>query len=167
LSIDETTAGGLRPLLAGDATHLAAVLRRRQALLDQRSIAELLKEGRVDLVLERLAAPEPPTRAATPRPGMPPEDAVEAFLAADPELDSLLPEIEAKVRLHFGPLEGIERGIIEDFEGEPGDRSGDVLYLRVLNDLSLDANIERLITLLEQERDLLSPVHSRLTIGFL
>jgi hypothetical protein len=159
----------MRTVADDDLGQIAAVLRRPQAALHGLSIAELLKEGRVDEVLEQLGAPEPTDPVPLPhsRPGEPPDDAAETFLAADPQLAALLPEIEAKVREHFAPTEGIERGIIEDFEGEPGDRSGDVFYLRVLNDLSLDANVKRLITFLEQERQLLSPVHSRVTIGFL
>jgi hypothetical protein len=159
----------MRSVAGDDLGQIAAILRRPQGVLDGRSIADLLKEGRMDLVLEHLAPSGPVAPAVAPRPGPgePPEDAVTTFLAADPELTALLPEIEAKVRLRFAPLEGIERGVIEDFEGEPGDRSGDVFYLRVLNDLSLDANVERLIALLDQERDLLAPVHDRLTIGFL
>jgi hypothetical protein len=153
----------MRSVAGGDLGQLAAILRRPQAALDGRSIADLLKAGRVDLVLQHLAAPESPTRAATPLPGEPPEGAVAVFLAADPELDSLLPEIEEKIRAHFGPQARIERGIIEDFEsGE-----GDVFYLRVRDDLSLDENIARLTALLTAEWDLLSPVTERLTIGFL
>jgi hypothetical protein len=159
----------MRSVADDDLGQIASVLRRPQASLGGRSIAELLKEGRVDQVLEQLGAPEQAEPVALPRsrPGEPPDDAAETFLAADPELAALLPEIEAKVREHFAPTEEIERGIIEDFEAEPGDRSGDVFYLGVLNDLPLDANVQRLITFLGQERQLLAPVHSRLTIGFL
>ncbi|HVS99442.1 MAG TPA: hypothetical protein VHE08_02920 [Solirubrobacterales bacterium] len=153
----------MRSIAGEDIGHLAAILRRPQAALGDRSIAEMLKDGKVSLVLEHLAAPERSTRAATPRPGEPPEGAVAAFLAADPELDTLLPEIEAKIREHFGPRARIERGIIEDFEsGED-----DVFYLRVRDDLSVDENIARLTALLAAEWDLLSPVTERLTIGFL
>jgi hypothetical protein len=159
----------MRSVADDDLGQIAAVLRRPQAALHGRSIAELLKEGRVDEVLEQLGAPKQAEPVAPPRsrPGEPPDDAAESFLAADPELAALLPEIEAKVREHFAPTKGIERGVIEDFEGEPGDRSGDVFYLRVLNDLPLDTNVRCLIAFLEQERQLLSPVHSRLTIDFL
>jgi hypothetical protein len=160
----------MRSAAGNDLGQLAAVLRRPQAALGDRSIADLLKEGEVDLVLEHLAAPaspsrstEPVDRAAAPPRQEPREDAVEAFLAADPEMAALLPEIEAKVRKYFAPVESIERGITVEYEGE-GD---DVLYLWAHNDLSFDENEKRFRALLEQERDFLRPVRSRLNIGFL
>lgn len=98
----------MRSVADDDLGQIAAILRRPQAALHGRSIAELLKEGRVDEVLEQLGAPEQTEPVAPPRsrPGEPPDDAAEAFLAADPELAALLPEIEAKVREHFAPTEG-------------------------------------------------------------
>jgi hypothetical protein len=47
-------------------------------------------------------------------------DRVAAFLASDPELDSRLPEIEAKIRAHFGAKTKIERTIFSPMdEGTP------------------------------------------------
>jgi hypothetical protein len=162
-----TVVTRMRSVAGDDVGQLGAVLRRPQAVLGDRSIADLLKEGKLDLVLQHLAGAEPPARAARQRPGEPPADAVETFLAADPELASLLPQIEARVRDHFAPVQRIERGIIEDFEGESGDRSGDVFYLGVRTEMSFDEKVKRLMALLEKEQDLLSPVHDRLSIGFL
>lgn len=162
--------------------HLAAILRRPQVVLGDHSIAELLKEGRVDLVLEHLAEPEPePESTPAPdveprlRPWKPPTPArsqayhereearVAAFLAADPELAARLPEIEARLREHFAPVERIDRSIGEEIEGE-GD---DVLYLEARNGLSFDENSKRLMAMLERERDILDPVADQLTIAFL
>jgi hypothetical protein len=159
----------MRAAAGGDLGQLAAVLRRPQAALGGRSIADLLREGKVDVVLEHLAEPEPPARSTEPPVrGAPPsrrdearEEAVETFLAGDPEMAALLPEIEAKVREHFAPVRWIERGVIVEYEGE-GD---DVLYVWAHNDLSFDENVERLTDFLEQERDFLRPVRSRLNIG--
>lgn len=167
----------MRSAAGDDLGQLAAVLRRPQAALGDRSIADLLREGKVDSVLEHLAAPElepaapkhAPAAPRRPTPTPPPtasrsrEDAVESFLAADSEMAALLPEIEAKIRHHFAPVRSIERGIIVDYEGE----ADDVLSLRAHNDLSFDENVKRLMTLLEQERDFLRPVRPRLNIGFL
>jgi hypothetical protein len=149
----------MRSLPDLDPRHLAAILRRPQAALGDRSIGELLKEGEVDLVLRHLAGEEPARRAPAP----PSADAVEALLAADPELAALVPEIEARLREHFAPVEKITRGVSVEPEGE-GD---DELYLQVKNDLSFDQNFDRLAAFLEGERDLLAPVRTRLTIGFM
>lgn len=162
----------MRSVNGGELGQLGAILRRPQPALDNHSIADLLREGKVDQVLEHLAepaapgsgrvAPPPSTQAATARPGELPQDRVDAFLAADPELAALLPEIEAKIREHFGPVE-VERTLIEDFEsGE-----GDVFHLGARSNLPFDENIARLTSLLEEEGDLLGPVTERLTIGFL
>ena len=152
----------LRPAV-DDQHHLMAVLRRPQEDFGRRSIAELLQDGKVEEVLEHLPAPQKPKAepAATPRAGASPDDSVDAFLAADPELVALLPEIEANARKHFAPVEWIKRHLIV----EPG--ADDVLYLEVRNDRSFDENFKRLMAMLEQERDLLRPVRARLTIGFL
>lgn len=159
----------LRSVSDLDLGHLAAILRRPQVRLGDRSIGELLKAGKVDLVLRHLADPTPASSAPTPRPRSTParpdrskEDAVEAFLAADPELAALLPEIEAKVREHFGPQVRLERGM----DIEPGSEEIGI-YLRARNDLSFDENVERLGALLVEEEDLLDPVADRLGIGFL
>jgi len=163
----------MRFVNGGDLGQLGAILRRPQAALEGHSIADLLREGKVDQVLEHLGAPAGPVSARiasrpsamveAARPGEPPADAVASFLAADPELAALLPEIEVKVREHFGPGVEIERRLIEDFEsGE-----GDVFYLGARSNLPFDENMARLTSLLEAEWDLLSPVTERLTIGFL
>jgi hypothetical protein len=163
----------MRFVNGGDLGQLGAILRRPQAALEGHSIADLLRQGKVDRVLEHLSAPaalesarvasRPSTMVATARPGEPPADGVASFLAADPELAALLPEIEVKVREHFGPEAEIERRLIEDFEsGE-----GDVFYLGARSNLPFDENMTRLTSLLEAEWDLLSPVTERLTIGFL
>lgn len=159
----------LRSVAGLDLGHLAAILRRPQVALGDRSIAELLKAGKLDLVLRHLADPTPassaptlPRRSTPDRPDRSQEDAVEAFLAADPELAALLPAIEAKVREHFGPRVRLERGM----DIEPGSEEIGI-YLRAHNDLSFEENVERLKALSIQEEDLLDPVADRLGIGFL
>jgi hypothetical protein len=150
----------MRSILGDDLSQLAAVLRRPQAVLGDRSIADLLREGRVDLVLEHLAAPKP-APPTTLWPGAESVADIEAYLAGDPELAVRLPEIEARVREHFGPEAQIERGL----DIEPG--SPEVGFsLRVRNDLSFDENLTQLSAVLE-DRKLLEPVADRLTIGFL
>ncbi len=150
----------MRSILGDDLGQLAAVLRRPQAALGDRSIADLMKEGRVDLVLEHLAVPEP-APSTTLWPGADSAADVEAYLAGDPELAARLPEIEARVREHFGPEVRIERGL----DIEPG--SPVIGFsLRAYNGLSFDENLTRLTAVL-MDRDLLEPVADRLTIGFL
>lgn len=177
----------MRSVNGGDLGQLGAVLRRPQAALDGGSIADLLRAERVDQILELLAAPAPPTGKRregfrpSPDTGKPkaPDSAeadagvsairereegrVAAFLAADPELAALLPEIEEKLRHHFSPVQWIERGVIVEYEGE----ADDVLYLWAHDGLSFDQNVERLTAFLKNERDLIEPVRSRLNIGFL
>ncbi len=165
-----TVVTRMRSVAGGDLGQLAAVLRRPQAAFGERSIGDLLREGKVDLVLKHLFPPSPAGAAA----GAAAKEAAArafyereekraaAFLAADPELAALLPEIEAKVRKHFAPVEWIERGTIVEYEGE----ADDVLYLSAHNSLSFDENSERLMAFLKAERDLLLPVRPRLNIGF-
>jgi hypothetical protein len=177
----------LRPMVDGDV-HLAAILRRPQPEFARRSIARVVREGQVDVVLEYLARPEPtdpkelesfelpPEIVAEleasekeERPGPPAEDPtsatrISALLAADPELSSRLPEIETKVREYFGPEAEIERKIIEPWDIPDGH---DEFYLRVSTDLSVAEAGDRLGDLSEAEHDLLGPVADRLTIGFL
>ncbi len=164
----------MRAVGGGDVMQLGAVLRRPQGALGDRSIADLLREGKADVVLEQLAAPEPaglapaePAAApqppvAKPRRGRSREDAVEAFLAADPEVAALLPEIEAKVRKHFAPAQWVERGSSWN--------------TRARRTTSFGAGPQRPV--LRPERrpadgvpgagaDLLRPVRSRLNVGFL
>jgi hypothetical protein len=150
----------MRSVLGGDLGQLAAILRRPQPELGGRSIAELLRGGEVEVVLEHLATPEPgtsPGSAAPPRR----EDAVEAFLVADPEVAALLPEIEAKLREYFAPVQRIQRGVSVEAGAD------DELYLWARNDLPYDENSKRFRALLEQERDLLRPVRTRVNVGFM
>jgi hypothetical protein len=177
----------LRPLVDGDV-HLAAVLRRPQPEFAQRSIAQAVREGQVEVVLEYLARPEPTdpkelenfelppeivaeleANEEEVRPEPPAEDPtlaarISALLAADPELSSRLPEIETKVREYFGPEARIERKIIEPYDIPDGH---DQFFLRVRTDLSVSEAGDRLGDLFEGEHDLLGPVAGRLTIGFL
>ena len=150
----------MRSIIGDEIGQLAAVLRRPQAVLGDRSIADLLKEGRVDLVLEHLAAPEPAPSTKL-WPGADSAADVEAYLAGDPELATRLPEIEARVLEHFGPEVRIERGL----DIEPGSPMVG-FSLRAHNGLSFDENLTRLTAVL-MDRDLLEPVADRLTIGFL
>jgi hypothetical protein len=177
----------LRPMVDGDV-HLAAILRRPQPEFARRSIARVLRDGQIDAVLRHLDQPEPTDqeelenfelpaeivaeleaseREERPKPRV--EDPtlaerVSTLLAADPDLSSRLPEIEAKILEYFGPGARVERKIIEPWDVPDGH---DEFYLRVHADLSVSEASERLGDLLEGERDLLSPVRSRLTIGFL
>jgi hypothetical protein len=177
----------IRPMVGAD-THLAAVLRRPQAVLAEHSIAELLAEGRAEAVLEHLIPPEPTEEERLANVRLDPDiearlavleedssrrrgagtdpvidERVPVLLAADPELESRLAQIEGKIREHFGPDSGVERTIIADAGPEPHDH----LYLRVRSDHSFDERMDRLTALVDQEQDLLRPVLSRLTIGFL
>jgi hypothetical protein len=176
----------LRPMVDGDV-HLAAILRRPQPEFAQRSIARMVREGHVDIVLEHLARPEPTDSKEFENFELPPEIAAElersqeeerpapakdptlaarvsAVLAADPGLSSRLPEIETKVLEYFGPEARLERKIIEPYDNPDGQ---DEFYLRVYADLPVAEQIDRLGVLLERERDLLDPVARQLTIGFL
>lgn len=178
--------GRLRPMVGGDV-HLAAVLRRPQAVLGGRSIAELLSDGRVDVVLEHLTPPAQTEAQQLENLRLPPEvearlapagrasqeeaagdpradERVSALLAADPELDLRLGAIEAAIRARFGPGARVERRIIEP-EDVPDGR--DHLYLRIHTTLSFDEEVARLGEFLRLEEELLAPVMKRLTIGFL
>jgi hypothetical protein len=177
----------LRPMVDGDV-HLAAILRRPQPEFARRSIARVVRDGQVDAVLRHLDQPEPTDQEELENFELPPEivaeleasereerpkppvedptlaDRVSTLLAADPELSSRLPEIEAKVLEYFGPGARVERKIIEPWDIPDGH---DEFYLRVRTDLSVREQIDRLGALLEGEQDLLRPFLDRLTIGFL
>jgi hypothetical protein len=172
----------------GDETgQLVSVLRRPQAELAGRSIAELLRDGQVDVVLRALST-EAPTEAeeianfrlspeveAQLEPWREPSDdevvrdpdldqRIEAFLDAVPELRTRLGAIEAALVEQFGPGAKVERQIIDDFDAV---ERGEEFYLRVRADLSFDEEIDRLVEFLQREQDLLDPVHRHLVIGFL
>jgi hypothetical protein len=177
----------LRPMVDGDV-HLAAILRRPQPEFARRSVAQVVRDGQVDAVLKHLDQPEPPDQEELEnfelppeivaeleasqqegRPAPPVEDPtlaarVSALLAADPELCSRLPEIEAKVLEYFGPGARVERKIIEP-HGIPDGKAE--FFLRVSTDLSVAEAGDRLEALSEGEQVLLDPVAGRLAIGFL
>ena len=189
-----TVVKRLLPRIDGNSGQLAAVLKRPQPSLADLSIAELIRDGKVERVLEHLEepardeaesdelqqlrnfrlAPEVVARLRVlEAESSPPDDEAvrardaaraEALVARDPELAARLPEIESKVREHFGPEVRIERCVCEEPETDEDD---DRLHLRAFNGLSFEQNLARLRALLKQEADLLDPVADRLTIGFL
>ncbi|HEX3736058.1 MAG TPA: hypothetical protein VHV53_00825 [Solirubrobacterales bacterium] len=153
----------LRPSVGGDTHRLVTILRRPQATLGRRSIAELLQEGKVDEVLDRLPVPKPreqPQRPLEPIPDKQKQRAAE-LLAADPELAERLPAIEAAIRLHFGADAPIERGVIWSYS--PGEE--DELYVRVDSALSFEEKVDRLGDLLSEE-EVFRGLLPRLTIGW-
>jgi hypothetical protein len=91
-------------------------------------------------------------------------DDVAAFLASDPALASRLPEIEERVLHHFGPGTRAERTVFHPYDEED---APDEFHLRVITDMTIDERIDRLKALLDEERELLAPFRSRLTIGIL
>jgi hypothetical protein len=177
----------LRPMVDGDV-HIAAVLRRPQPEFARRSIARVLRDGQVDAVLRHLDQPEPTDQEELENFELPPEIVAEleasereerpkppvedptlaerasALLAADPELSSRVPEIEAKVLEYFGPEARVERKIIEPWDIPDGKPK---FFLRVSTDLSVAEAGDRLEALSEGEQVLLDPVAGRLAIGFL
>jgi hypothetical protein len=155
----------MRSVAGGDLVQLAAVLRRSQTQLGGRSIAELLREGEVDVVLESLSeVASTEARKAVSARERQLEEQVAKLLAAHPELRSRLPAIEAAVVRHFGPGARVERQIIIDYEGTEED---DELLLHVRTDLSLEERIERLSEVLQHEEELLAPVRRHLVIGII
>jgi hypothetical protein len=85
-----------------------------------------------------------------------------ALLDGDPALADLLPEIEARIRDHFGADTRIERAVVAD----PDEADGrDRLYLRIATGLTFDQQVERLTALLDREEGRLEPFQERLTIG--
>jgi hypothetical protein len=179
----------LRRTMGGDPVHLAAVMRRPQSALAQRSIADLLQEGKVDEILDHLTPAPAPTaggqlenlrldpevlaglsETTDPTPDQmkakaaEDEQRVEALLEAVPELASRLPAIESRIRGYFGADSRIERRV-PVFYDSPEDN--ETLYLRIRSSLDHDEQIDRLTRLLGDEDDLLDPVAARLTIGML
>ncbi|HEX4304976.1 MAG TPA: hypothetical protein VHZ54_02965 [Solirubrobacterales bacterium] len=158
----------MRSVNGRELGQLAAVLRRPQVSLGSRSIAELLKDGEVDVVLDSLSErpriDAPSEEEAAEDPKREEREKVAAFLAAHPEVRSRVDEIEAAVLRHFGPGATVEReiGVYYD-EPEPEDD----LHLRVHADLSIDERIDRLGDFLGQEGGLLAPVRHQVVIGIL
>ena len=178
----------LRSFRGDDVGQLGAVLRRPQAELAGRSIAELLRDDQADVVLRSLVSEtsteaeeiaafrldpgvkarlepwvEPPEEGLAADPGL--DQRIEALLEGDPELCSRLGAIEAALVKHFGPEARVERQIIDDHDSPT---RSEELYLPAFHtDLSLDEEIERLGGFLRREEDLLDPVHRHLVIGFL
>jgi hypothetical protein len=173
-------------VIGGDHAHLAAVLRRPQEEFGGRSITDLLNEGRVGVILEHLAPPavstheqleniqfDPATlaaltaaesRAGASMPGSDDRRRVSELLDADAALAALLPEIESRIRDHFGADAQIERAVVADHDDPDG---RDHLYLRVRSGLSFDQEVDRLTALLDREEARLEPFQDRLTIGTL
>jgi hypothetical protein len=154
----------MRSARSDEVGRLGAILRRPQAEFAGRSIAELLRDGQVDAVLESLTTGAPSKAAGEARkPTV--EGRVAALLEGDPELRTLLPAIEAALLKQFGPGATVERKIVNEVWDDPD--GPDELIIRVHNDLSLDENIDRHADFLARERDLLAPVRSRFAIGFI
>jgi hypothetical protein len=153
----------IRSARDGEVRQLSAILRRPQGEFAGRSIADLLRDGQVDAVLESLSS-EAPTKADAPARKPTVEERVAALLDGDPELRSHLPAIEAALLKQFGPGATIERKILNEVWDDPD--GPDELIVRVISDLSFDEKIDRHADFLRRERDLLDPVRSSLTIGF-
>ena len=156
----------LRATVGGDPSHLVAILRRPQASLDHRSIADLLREGKADEALRHLPTRGRPGRKARRKP-LPDEEKQRAaeLLAADPELAERLPAVEEAIRRHFGADAAIERGVI--WACGPGEE--DELHVRIDSPLSLDEELDRLIDLIGEridEEERLGRIRDRMTIGF-
>ncbi len=154
----------MRSINGGDIGQLAAVLRRPQVSLGSRSIAELLKDGEVDAVLDslseqpRIDEPSEEDRVAEVKR----EEKVAAFLAGEPELRSRIEAIEAAVLRHFGPGAIVVREMAVYYdEPEPEDD----LFLRVTTGLTVEEDLDLLRSFFRQERDLLAPVKRHLVIG--
>lgn len=163
----------MKEAAGGDLGQLSAVLRRPQAELAGRSIAELLREGKVEDILRSLSSDgptvqlerrqEPSEEEMVADPAL--EARVAAVLEADPELGARVGAIEAALVRNFGPGSEVERKIVSEYYDDP--EESDELYLRVHTDLSFDEEVDRLGDFLRREEDLLAPVLPRLTIGFL
>lgn len=91
-------------------------------------------------------------------------DGVAAFLAADPELDQRLPEIEARVLRHFGPGTRLKRTVFHPMDEEDAEA---MFILRVVTDMSFDQKVDRLKAFIGDEDEFIAPVRRRLTIGIL
>jgi len=178
--------GRLRRVMGDDPGQLSALLERPQPAFGGSSIAELVREGQVDLVLDRLAAAEPTEAEQLENlrlgadveaelraleaddPGPPPaaikDDRATDLVAGDPELGRRLPEIEGSIRGRFGAGARVERAVVAD-PSDPGGAGH--LYLGIRTALPLDEQIDRLGALLSEEEDLLGPVQTRVSVGLL
>jgi hypothetical protein len=163
----------IRSIKGDDTGQFAAVLRRRQAQLGDRSIAELLRDGKVEVALDSFSADAPTEAEGLPNPSATNftrdsdrdrEERVAALLEADPELRSRLGAIEAAIVRHFGPRTKVERKIVGQFDESEGE---DDLYLRVYTDLPFAEEIDGLAEFRHRQEDLLAPVRGKLVIGFL
>jgi hypothetical protein len=177
----------MKSVAGDDLGQLAAILRRAQAELEGRSMAQLLREGQVEAVLESLSADapteaeelatlrldpevevrlepwrEPSEKEVVRDPAL--DEQLTALLEADPELRSRLGAIEAALVEHFGPGAEVERKVVSGYDDPEG---SDELYLRVHTNLSFDEEVDRLAEFLERDEDLLAPVRRQLVIGFL
>lgn len=176
----------LRRVVGDDRGQLGALLERPQPALGGSSIAESIREGRVDAVLDRLAVAEPTEEEqlehlrldaeveaelraleakgpATSADALA-EDRVTGLIADDPSLGRRLAMIEALIRDRFGAEARVERAFVADSSDPEGPGH---LYLGIRAALSLDAQIERLGTFLAEEETLMGPVQTRVTVGLL
>jgi hypothetical protein len=153
----------MKPLIGDELSQLSAILRRPQAEFAGRSVADLLREGKVGTILDSLS-PEAPIEAdaATRKPTV--EERVAVLLDGDPELRSRLPAIEAALLRQFGPGATVERRILNEVWDDP--YGPDELIVQVHSNLSFDEKIDRHADFIRRERDLLAPVRSRFAIGF-
>jgi hypothetical protein len=158
----------MRLIKGGDIGQLAAVLRRPQSQLGDRSVAELLRDGQAEVALESLSPGAPAEVKDLPKMTLDTdrdqEERVAALLEADHELRSRLGSIEAAIVRHFGPRTKVERKIVGQFDESEGE---DDLYLRVYTDLPFAEEIDRLAAFRRRHDDLLAPVRGKLVIGFL
>jgi hypothetical protein len=176
----------LMPTIGGDSVHLASIMRRPQSVLAERSIAGLLREGRVDLILEHLDPPAPTEEEQLENIEFDPDvlaelsaaededhGALEAkhaaeerrfssLVSADSELASRLPRIESKIHEHFGADVRIRRAVIVDHSASDG---RDRIYLGVRSGFAFDEEVDLLADFLVSDEELLGPVRDRLVIG--
>ena len=146
-----------------EVEQLAAILRRPQAEFVGRSIAELLRDGQVDAILDSLPPGASAKKGEAARyPTV--EERVNAVLDGDPDLRSRLPALEAALLSYFGPGATVERRILNVVWDDP--EGPDELMVQVHSDLSFDEKIDLHSEFLSRERALLAPVRLRLAIGF-
>jgi hypothetical protein len=185
----------MRSVNGDDVGQLAAVLRRPQPELAGRSIAELLQDGQVDVVLERLSSVRategesigPTEEEALASWQLDPEVAARLTpwkepskeeIARDPALDDRIAALLAADPKLASRLDAIEAALLAHFgDGAKVERQiisdyddpdgEDELYLRVHADLSFDDEIDRLAEFLRRQDRLLAPVRRQLVIGFL